>query len=110
MHKRCTHREYYGQFVNDGVISAVVRTIGARKILASTDPHLNDIPLHRWDALAGYSNRQYSREHERFTGGLLMHLVGRDLSKANGGGVSPSDLVCVAKEAARQYKEKHDER
>jgi len=79
------HR-YYAQFATPEVIEYVVRAIGADKILASTDEHLNDIPLRRWDALTPPINWQLLRE-------------------ANGNaGVSLSDKVCIAKEAARIFK------
>lgn len=107
--RKCSHREYYSQFVNDEVKQLVARRIGRKKILASTDPHFNDIPLHRWDALAGFSNRQYSREFGPFEPARspLFYCVGRSIVEANGGGVSPSDLVCVAKEAAQQIREEY---
>lgn len=105
MNKACTHREYYGQFVNDGVIRLVLHRIGRKAILGSTDPHFNDIPLHRWDALCGFDGRPYSGG--TFTGGAVYPLVAAKF-KELGQHVSPSDLLCVLKEAARQIKEDHD--
>ena len=84
------HQTYYAQFCPQGLISAVVARIGAERILASTGPHMNDIPLQRWDDLAGLV-RTYSE---------------RKLREANGsGGVSLSDCVCTAKAAARIFKD-----
>jgi hypothetical protein len=57
-----------------------------RLLLASTDPHLNNIPLSSWDQLP--------------------HCIGGDI-KAAGDWLSPAGWVCVAKEAARQIIEAH---
>ena len=80
------HRRYYGQFVNQRTINAVVRAIGSDRLLASTDPHFNDIPLAQWD---------------RLVGSLPLAASLRDAGDylTLGGG------VCIAKEAARQYVE-----
>lgn len=73
----CTHREYYAQFVTPHTMGVVVDFIGADKIMNSTDEHMNDIPLAKWDRLHGI------------------------IPKCN----SISDTVCTAKEAAKQFKE-----
>ena len=73
-----THRDHFAQFVTQQNIDFVVRAIGAKKILNSTDFYLNDIPLKKWDRLAP---------------GFMRN------------GFSLADCVCTAKEAARQYKE-----
>jgi hypothetical protein len=86
-----SHDEYYGQFVTDGVI----RLLDQERVKASTDPHFNDIPLHRWDQLAT----------------LLPHNVISAVCDANesthaGKRVhSLSDCVCVLKAAAKKVRE-----
>lgn len=80
------HRAYYAQFVNQRTIDAVVRAIGADKLLASTDPHFNDIPLWQWD---------------RLMGALPLAASLRDA----GDYLTLGGVVCIAKEAARQYVE-----
>lgn len=80
------HRRYYGQFVTPDTIRVVVARIGSDKILASTDPHFNDIPLRLWDALV-----------PRLPGSAGFKRAGDYYTLANG--------VCLAKEAARQYVE-----
>ena len=86
-----SHREYYGQFVTPGLKVTVIVQIGREALLASVDEHFNDIPLRVWDSVA-----------ERVVGGY----IGRMISKANGnGGVSLSEGVCAAKEAALQIVE-----
>lgn len=84
------HRKYYAQFVSEGVRDSVGRAIGVDRIMASTDPHLNDIPLKAWDALHCW----------------IAWLCG-EYAKHNCISMTwaLSDSVCVAKEAARQIKE-----
>lgn len=86
------HRAYYAQFVTSTVINYVRRFIGEKAIKASADPHMNDIPLAKWDHLDS-----------------LIRPIGARINKAiNGQSVwSLSDTVCVAKEAARQIKEQN---
>lgn len=98
-----SHSDYYGQFIGSGLTSRIVASIGWERLLKSDDPHLNDIPLSEWDALMGVAFRRgrcvlFQPE------GTLYHA----LREANGsGGVSPSDLICVAKEAARRWIAEH---
>lgn len=54
------HDRYYSQFVTPKLINAVVRAIGSEAIIKSTDPHMNDISLHKWDGLHGMV-----RDHHR---------------------------------------------
>ena len=75
-------RKYHGQFVNARTIAAVVVFIGADKLRASTDPHLNDIPLKLWDACPLH---------------LAMSL------KEAGDYLTQAGHVCIVKEAARQW-------
>lgn len=78
------HRRYFGQFVTPSTIAVVVRAIGKDALLRSGDPHLNDIPLERWDRLVpGLPG----------SGGFTR--AGDWYTLANG--------VCLAKEAARQW-------
>lgn len=83
------HRAYYAQFVSPATIAAVVQQIGAANILASTDVHMNDIPLERWDRLS-------------FTIAKSFQSAGDYATKAG--------LVCVGKEAARQWLESQADR
>jgi hypothetical protein len=83
------HRTYYGQFVTPATIQRVVVCIGRDRILSSTDPHFNDIPLHLWDHLvpALPGSGQFAEAGDTYT---------------LGGG------VCLAKEAARQWREQYE--
>ncbi len=85
---QASHDEYYRQFVSSYICAAVERNIGRERILASTDPHMNDIPLSEWDGVGlGFNS---SVIHEKV--------------KACGDFVSLSTLVCIAKAAAKQIK------
>ena len=85
MTNKCTHEEYYGQLVTQGMKDHVVRAI-PQALAKSTDPVFNDIPLSTWDRL-----------------GMVYNL--RDEFKALGDIKSAAGMVCVLKEAARQVKE-----
>ena len=95
------HREYYGQFVNDAVKAEVLRFIGKKAIINSTDEHLNDIRLAFWDRLAGFA----------FSGSRMVRSphsivpVSRQQLKEAGEGTSCATLVCIYKEATRQIIE-----
>lgn len=82
------HRKYYGQFVTDGTKYRVLSGIGLDKILASTNEHFNDIPLHLWDKLT-----------HQLPGSSKFKDAGDYYTLANG--------VCLLKEAARQIVEAH---
>lgn len=80
------HRKYYAQFVTLRTIKAVRDSIGDDRLLASTDPHLNDIPLAEWDKLTNI---------------LPINNCFKDV----GDYATLGNLVCIAKEAARQWIE-----
>jgi len=92
------HHTYYEQFLLKTAEDYVVRVIGKPYILASKDPHMNDIQLQNWDRLnmASYINRDMWREaHECQNKGTYPW--------------SESDNVCLAKTAAKNFKMKHSE-
>lgn len=84
------HNEYYAQFVNPSITHIVLTGIGKDAILNSTDEHFNDIPLRKWDLL---SDR-------------IKYEISSKLLKEAGGIRSLSTYVCVAKQAARMFKQK----
>ena len=89
MDNEVSHAEYYAQF-GIHLIKLVENRIGKKRILESSDPHLNDIPWVEWDMLES--------SVRRLVGGMLREYNG---PKA---GVSLSDCVCAAKSAARIIK------
>ena len=82
------HRRYFGQFVTNGTKHRVLSHIGLERLMQSTDPHLNDIPLALWDRLT-----------PQLPGSGGFAKAGDYYTLANG--------VCLAKEAARQIVEEH---
>ena len=88
MNRECTHDQYYAQFVTTMIKAIVHDSIGMKAIVASTDKHLNDIPLRLWDNL-----------HP------MVMESSKKLRKEAGEGNSLSSGVCIAKAAARALKE-----
>lgn len=89
MAKECTHREYYGQFVTPTIKAMVLHGFTREELAASKDQNLNDLPLERWDRLAGGNSSTLCA--------LRLKEVG-DLP-------SLGSAVCILKEAARQIIE-----
>lgn len=86
MTDKCTHAEYYGQLVTQGMKDHITRAI-PQSLARSTDPHFNDISLATWDRI-----------------GSMYHGLGPEFKKL-GDFMSSAGLVCVLKEAARQVKD-----
>ncbi len=84
-----SHRAYYAQFVTPALQAAIVDRIGANAIIASTDEYMNDIPIGRWDALEPITKHHAQK---------LLRDIGGDFW-------SLGCSVCIAKEAARLWKE-----
>jgi len=82
------HRTYYSQFVTDEMKRRVLTFIGKDKVVESTDPHFNNIGLHRWDAIAQPCPCDVAK--------LLMEA---------GDYPTLAGLVCILKEAAQQIRE-----
>jgi len=87
LEKKCTHREYYGQFVSVNTKTLVCGYIGMDRLRASKNEHFNDIPLAEWDNLA--------------RGGLPRTMSFKDVGDL----ATLAGEVCLAKEAARQLLE-----
>jgi hypothetical protein len=89
---KCTHRQYYGQFVNPEILGRVKNWIGLNAIktaLAANDEHLNTIGLAKWDS--------FVTSKQLFNVSAKMKEAGDFLTLAGG--------VCIAKEAAKQLAE-----
>ena len=88
-------QDYTAQFVTEAVIRIVVNGIGIKALAASTDPHLNDIPLAKWDRLG--------------LAGDAAALIGLSNTFTYAPGtketiISLADQVCVNKAAGRIIK------
>ena len=79
MSGKCSHSEFYGQWVTDYTRQLVSEQFGNDLIKASKDEHFNDIPLRQWDRLASFV--------ECYPDNSL------------------SSRVCILKEAARQIRD-----
>lgn len=87
---KCTHREYYAQFVTESTKAAVASAVDIKKLavdLANGDTHLNErySCVKVWDKLL-----------------TPYHLKRDEIRDIKNNRVSQADLVCVAKEAAKQ--------
>lgn len=91
---KCTHREYYAQFVTEYTINTVVSTFGIKRLQAALakDEYLNTIALERWD-MVGYAINSYMLDKKLREAGDYPTLAG---------------LVCIVKEAARQAIEQEE--
>lgn len=106
---KISHREYYAQFVNEDVKARVSGVIGLTALLKSTNEHLNDIPMKKWDLLAGWVwgllGKQGAIVQPETSTGLLP--VDYKLLKEAGEGASNATMVCIYKEAGKQMIEEH---
>lgn len=104
------HREYWGQFVNEGVKKKVLSEIGLERLMKSKDIHLNDIPMKKWDWLGGFIMGIHNGTQEvmmRPQTPYDLLPVDFKLLKKMGEGVSPASMVCIYKEAGRQIIEEN---
>lgn len=98
--RRCSHHEYYAQFVTDGVRAAVNREL--KNLLKSTKPHFNDnAALTKHAAISGEAAE------------LCRIAQCTTYSGYKCGGTSEADATCVQKAAARDmvadYLRNHDD-
>ena len=89
------HHAYYSQFVTPRVVALVERNIGTDAIVASTDPHFNDIPLHKWDALES----QLPSKRSIALAGMFTQNHATAVPWC-----TPSDCLCTLKAAAKIIK------
>jgi len=82
---KCSHSQYYNQFVNDNVKLLLKDNIGIDKIKKSKDEHFNDIPLELWDRV-----------------GLTCDIV--DKLKQAEDYYTLAGAVCILKAGARQIR------
>lgn len=100
--RQCTHREYWAQFVTEGMRRMVLQRFTIERLKRSTDPHLNDIPLMEWDAMKGVTFHMLDLTKWR-----EIHYP--EYKDTRSIGWSMSDNTCLLKEAAKQLIEKEME-
>lgn len=97
--KECDHRIYWGQFVTEGVKKLVLQHIPKEELMASVDPHFNDIPLQMWDQMHAWVPQHVKRAIAESN--ATMYAPG-----TQGRFFSLSDMTCLLKEAAQQIVER----
>lgn len=100
MNREFTHQEYYGQFSSPNVVASVAAYIGPKNLLASTDEHLNDIPLRIWDNGPWFGMQRSISDMNKST-----HCEAD--RRGNQIITSLSDKVCALKAAARKWIEEN---
>ena len=87
--RKCTHREYFGQYVNENVRGGVLAVMGETRLMSAwrEETTFNTIPLYKWDAL-GIAFNFLKPMRERHDMPTL------------------ENKVCILKEAALQIVEK----
>ncbi len=88
LHNKCTHEEYYAQFVDENV-KRIVSLRFTEKELKESGGAFDGIPLPVWDVLASWISPP---ERAKI----------RALLKERGDLPSKAGYVCILKEAARQ--------
>lgn len=109
MDNKIEYAAYMRQFVTNAAIRLVEQHIGKQRVVDSKDPHLNDIPLVEWDALAGV---RFSGPN--FTGkpsapGSRLIALSNMFTQAEQNAVpsiSVSDCVGILKAAAQLIRER----
>lgn len=82
---RCSHQQYYAQFLTQAVFQKVLQNVPFERIAASRDPHFSDISLGLWQIQVPALSATLMREAE-------------DVPTVAG-------AVCLAKAAARALLE-----
>lgn len=56
LNNKCTHEQYYGQYIGVGMQNLIVRRLGRDRLekAFAEDENLNTIPLHIWDVLINF--------------------------------------------------------
>lgn len=101
MSDKCSYEEYYAQFCSPAVRNCVLIAIGLKDILASTDPHLNDIDLRKW------TNIKLPIETLTMLTEANGHKVYRKDHKTVVFTYAKSDIVCITKMAAKIICKEH---
>lgn len=111
LNNEVSHREYYSQFVNEDVKARVCAVIGLDALLKSKDEHLNDIPMKKWDSMAGFVWRiiggQEVAVQKPRTNLDILPVDARLLVDGAEDSISCATLVCIYKEAGKQIIEEH---
>lgn len=107
-----THRKYYGQFVTDATRQQIRDSFDIGDLIdhvnAAREGNINaegHIPLERWDAIC-FIGPDGRKDSGPFRSILVFDTELR--KQADAYGVTRADLVCIAKEAAKQVVERFE--
>lgn len=70
MSKKCSHHEYYSQFVTQGMKDIILSKYTPEQLKAcyEQDRNLNNIPLKWWDSYEGFFKQHIARTNKRLNG------------------------------------------
>lgn len=87
MSRECTEDQYYSQYVDEKMIDLIRKSVMYKHILNAKDKNdFCDISMQQWD----------------FVTGLILCLLGDKPFKQRGDIAMHSNLICIAKAAARK--------
>jgi hypothetical protein len=99
LNKECTHREYWAQFVTEGMRQMVRRNIGLERLQRSQNEYFNDVTrLQDWDMMKDVTFRMLDQK-------VWREIQYPEYTDPRSIGWSLSDNTCLLKEAARQIVE-----
>lgn len=94
--KQCTHREFWAQFVTNGMREMVRQRITLERLQRSSNEYFNDVTkLQDWDCMKDATFRMLDMKKWR-------ELQYPEYIGLTSVGWSLSDNICILKEAARQ--------
>ena len=103
MDGKASHDEYYKQFSDEDTKQELLNVISLDEINKSTDEHMNDIPMKKWDSISGFVWKvQHGSEVQVGNVHVRSDLV-KKLKEA-GDGVSCAGMTCIYKAQARLLK------
>ena len=97
--KKCTHRQYWAQFVTRSMRELVRRRIGLERLQSSSNEYFSDVTtLSAWDEMKNATFTMLDQQKWR-------EIQYPEYTDPGSIGWSSSDNTCLLKEAARQLVE-----
>ena len=97
------HNTFFSQFLDKETEKELLNNISLDEINKSTDEHMNDIPMKKWDMISNF-NWQIIRGEEKLISTPVIRKELADMIKATGENLSSSTMVCIYKAQARKLK------
>lgn len=95
LNKKCTHGEYFRQFITPATLPSIWEVIPKEQILNSVHHVLNDTPLRKWDWLSGYAAANKKP---------LLQFDQTAMAAADGGHLWHHSILSLAKQAALEWR------